>query len=44
MIGSIIGAAVFTLSSGWGYFPADLRTVVQLLSGPSSEAAFRKMI
>ena len=33
ILGSILGSAAFSLVSGWGFFPADLRVIVQLLSG-----------
>ena len=33
MLGAMIGVAIFNIFSGKGFFPEELRTVVQVFSG-----------
>lgn len=33
MLGAMAGVAVFHIFTGWGRFPSELKTVVQILSG-----------
>lgn len=33
MLGAMVGVAVFHIFTGWGRFPSELKTVVQILSG-----------